>query len=349
MFVNRYTVGLIAAVVAAIGLFGVGTASRGGILDKTVTIPATRTHCVGRFLVELPTVLEQTPGSDVELIYGLDKDFRKIQVRAPVQVGQSVAFNKTIQLRVSELTGRAHFESASKNMLALQKDLRPGAVLVRAYKSPHLLDSFQSELFAQFGPATGTFVTRVFGGGKPEEPESSLLKAVDRTAYMSTPDQAGRGACLGPLLIDAQQDGEVLTLSFRSKSLKDVLVNVNMNSLVEESDGGLLKRWDSKAGMLGALDFSSSTLRRGKVSIAGRPGEELLIKGKEQGHVVRQFSAEVLRPAAATFAAPAFSISMSMGGQVDSRDYVDATWSDKEAMAIWDAILKSVRLRPGAI
>jgi Tle cognate immunity protein 4 C-terminal domain len=340
---------LLAALVATIGLPVLGNASRGDTLDKTASTPATRAHCVGRFLIELPTALEQTAGSDVELIYGLDKNFRKIQVRAPSVIGERPAFDKAVLMRVSELTKKTHFESVSKNMLASRTEMRPGAVLVRAYKSPDLLDSFQSELFAQIGQATGTFVTRVFGGDKPEELESNLLKAVDRTTYLSDPNQQGRGACLGPLLIDAKQDGEVFTVSFRSKVLKDVLVNINMNSLVEESDGGLLKRWDSKAGMLRALDFSSSTLRRGKIVIAGRPGEELLTKGKEQDRVVRQFTAEVLRTTPATFAAPALSISMSMGGQINSSEYVDATWSEKEAIAIWDSIVKSIRLRPGAL
>jgi Tle cognate immunity protein 4 C-terminal domain len=347
--VSRQVVVLIAALVGAIGLFGLENDSRGGNLDKSVGLPDMRTHCVGRFLIDLPSALEKTSGGDVELIYGLDRNFRKVQVIEPVVGGSSSSFNGLIAGRVAELLKQTHFSSSSGNMLALRSTVRENVVLIRAYANADMTDAFKSELFAAVQAATAVVSTKVYSNDKPEDREASLLKVLEGTSYMATPDRAGKGTCLGSLLIDAKQDGEVFKLTFRSKTLKDVVVAVSMNSLVEKSDGGLLQRWDSKAGMLSKLNFSSSTLRRGKVTIAGRPGEELLSKGKEQGHVVRGFTAEVLRPKAATFGEPSFSIDMNMGGQVDSADYVDATWSDKEALAIWDAILKSIRPRPGAL
>jgi len=79
------------------------------------------------------------------------------------------------------------------------------------------------------------------------------------------------------------------------------------------------------------------------------PGEQLLSKGKDRGYVVRGFAAETLLLKPATFLAPSLAISMNMGGQVSSSEYRDASWSDDEAVAIWDAIVKSIRLRPSAL
>jgi Tle cognate immunity protein 4 C-terminal domain len=308
-----------------------------------------RTHCVGRYLINLPEAFEQTPGSDVEFIYGLDKDFQKINVKVARATNDQPTFNEIVAKRTASLAGSWHRKAPSKSMLAAEQKVREDVVLVRAYRDSSLLNVFQSELYALFGSAVGLFSTRVFSTENPEEREAALLKVVDRSRFVSTPDQAGRGACLGPLVIDAAQDGEIFSVSFRAKAHPDLVLSINMNSLVAESDGGLLKRWDSKSGMLSKLNFKSSVLRRGRVVIAGRPGEELLDKGKEQDKIVREFTAEVLRPSSATFAAPSFAISMSMGGQVASGDYVDATWSDAQAMAVWDAVIKSIRLRPGAV
>lgn len=308
-----------------------------------------RTHCVGRYLIDLPADFEQMLASDVELFYGLDKNFRKVNVKVLRSAGPQPSFDTIVNKRAAELAAEHHFKAASKSMLAFQQ--RPGenVALIRAYESPDMLGSYRSEYFSQHGAAVGVFAGRVYTDEQPDPIEAKILKVVERTSFVPSPDKAGHGTCLGPLLIDAGQDGERFVLAFRAKSVPDVLIEINMNSMLAKSDGGLLKRWDGKAGMLNKLDFQSSTLRRGTVAVGGMPGEELLSKGKEHGHVVRGFTAEALQTKPATFSTPSLAISMNMGGQLESNDYVDASWSDESAMAIWDAIVKSIRPRPGAV
>jgi len=60
-------------------------------------------------------------------------------------------------------------------------------------------------------------------------------------------------------------------------------------------------------------------------------------------------TAEALLRKPATFIEPSFAISMTMGGQLLSGEYVDASLSEQEAVAMWDAIIKSIRVRPGAV
>lgn len=61
------------------------------------------------------------------------------------------------------------------------------------------------------------------------------------------------------------------------------------------------------------------------------------------------FNAEALLLKAATLAEPSFSIGMTMGGQLASGEYVDASMSQRYAVAMWDLIVKSIQVRPGAI
>ena len=179
--------------------------------------------------------------------------------------------------------------------------------------------------------------------------EASAMSVVNRTVFVSDPAKAGRGTCLGPLLIDAGQDGEWFTVSFKSKRMPDVLIEFSSNSLLAESDGGLLSRRAGKQSLLDKIGLRSDIIRRGKISIAGRAGEEILEKGKQHGKVMRLLTAEALLLKPATFTQPSFAISMTMGGQLQSGEYVDASMSEPDAIATWDAIIKSIRVRPGAI
>jgi Tle cognate immunity protein 4 C-terminal domain len=341
---------VLAGIVATLLVTGCERFSKDSSVDQTTSgLPAMRTHCIGRFLIDLPSDFEQHLASYAELFYGLDKNFRKVNVEVVRAGGAQPSFDAIVSKRAAELAADEHFSSPSKSMLALQRRIDENTVLIRSYKSPRSLDSYVSEYIAQRGESSARFSSRVYTEGEAAEVvEARILKVVEQTRPVLAFDDAGRGLCFGRLLIDAGQDGELFNLTFRSKSLSDVVIQIDMNSLVAKSDGGLLKRWDGNAGLLNKLDFQSSTLRRGKVAIAGLPSEELLSKGKEKGHEVRSFAAETLLSKPASFAAPLLAISMSMGGQVSGDDYRDASLSEREALALWDAIVRSIRPRPGA-
>ncbi len=336
-------------VLFAFALAGCNQIHKDSALDKTAPAPDTRTHCVGRFLIDLPVGFEQTQGSDADLVYGLGKDFRSVKVQVLRSEGSQPSLDSLVKKRSAELSSQDHLKSASKSMLALLRRVKESAVLIRSYDSPDMLNYFKAELFAEKGGAVGVFKDEVHKNERPEDIEERLLQVAERTSFVPAVSQASRGTCLGPLLMDAGQDGEILMVSFRAKRWPDVLIQIDMNSMLAKSDGGLLNRWDRNAVVLNKLDFQSSTLRRGKVTVGGMPGEELLSKGKDRGHVVRSFTAESLLLKPATFSTPSLAISMNMGGQLDSSESRDASWADDEALAIWGAIIKSIRLRPSAL
>ncbi|MCY7286799.1 MAG: hypothetical protein LH624_00725 [Cryobacterium sp.] len=302
---------------------------------------------MARFLIDLPDDFE--PAGDVELIYGLTKDYRKVKVEVPRSPEASRGFEATVKARKVELMAAQHSESPSKSMLALERRLDDRTILLRAYNSSLLVNSFKSELYRRLGEIFFLTTVRSYTEDQPDVMEASALAVVDRTVIVSDSGKTGRGTCLGPLLIDAGQDGEWFTVSFKSKRLPDVLIEFNSNSLLAESDGGLLSRRASKQPLLDKIGLRSDILRRGKITIAGRPGEELLERGRQHDKVMRLLTAEALLLKPATFAEPSFSISMTMGGQLKSGEYVDASMAEKDAVAMWDAIVKSIRVRPGAI
>lgn len=349
MFASKWRCSALWVAWVAFALAGCNQIQKDPALNKTASALDTRTHCVGRFLIDLPADFEQTKGSDVDLIYGLGKDFRSVKVQVLRAEGSQPSLDSLVKTRSAELSSQDHLKSASKSMLAMLRRVNDSAVLIRSYDSPDMLNYFKAELFAEKNGSIGVFKDEVHKNERPEDIEDKLLRVAERTSFAPDVNQAGRGTCLGHLLMNAGQDGEILMVSFRAKRWPDVLIQLDMNSMLTKSDGGLLTRWDRNAGALNKLDFQSSTLRRGKVTVGGMPGEELLSKGKDRGHVVRSFTAESLLLKPATFSTPSLAISMNMGGQLDSPEGRDASWTDDEAQAIWGAIVKSLRLRPGAL
>jgi hypothetical protein len=333
----------------ALAMMGCTNANQGIDMTSAATTEM-RTICLGRLLVDMPGDFEQTLGGDVELIYGLNKDFRRTKVQLVDATGGATQFNSTVSKQLAELRSVEHSRSSSKNMLAATRNVNSDTVLIRAYDEPGMLDYFKLTVIARKASAVVRFVSSINKGDNAESVEAKLLEVATRTSSSSsTSPGSAKGTCFGPLLIDAGQDGESFTVAFKTPRMPDVSISFDINSLVATSDGGLFKRLDKKSGLLAQGGIGPNSYRRRKVMMGERAAEEVFRTGKERDHVVRQFIAEVVMDKPATFAVPMIAITLSMGGQVGPEDYRDASMSEADATVMWNAILKSIRLRPGAV
>ncbi len=327
-------------------------AGKGFFMKDKIELPKMQTHCIGRYLIDLPEEFNMTTGSYLTLYFGLDKNFDAVEIQNHRQRGESPSLAHLVAAEKAELENSEHFKSPSKNMLAAVKEVDRDSILVEAYDGMRSVDSLKLHLFAQRGEAVARLQNEKYSDKIDSRPlsffESQLTRIAGNTRYIASPEQAGRGGCLGTLAVDDKQDGEIYSVYFYSEKHPDVGIDIDMNSLTEKGDGGLLKRVSGKAGLLRALDFSSTTLRKGKRQMAGRPGEELLDAGKQEGKVQRHFVAETLITEPSSLSRPVIAISMSMGGQDKKGNYIDPSLSEKESLAWWDAIVGSIRLRPGA-
>jgi len=334
-------IGANAIVVAGTGLF----------MKTNIELPKMRTHCIGRYQINLPEEFILDPVSYLTLYFGLDKNFDTVEIKNLRERGESPSLSRLVAAEKAALVNDEHFKSPSKNMLYAFKELDRDTYLLESYSGARAVDSLKLHLIAQRGEAIAKFANHKYSDRDDNRPlgyfEAELTRISQNTRYVATPDQAGRSSCLGTLAIDDKQDGEVYSLYFYSEKHPDIKINIDMNSLTEKGDGGLLKRVSGKAGLLRALDFSSSTLRKGKRQIAGRAGEELLDSGKEDGKVQRYFVAETLVTEPSNMNRPIIAINMSAGGLKDKNtgDYLDPSLSEKETLAWWDAIVSSIRLR----
>lgn len=343
---------LLLACFAVLGLSACDPNRQGHDMKTTATtlpLPSMRTHCIGRLLIDLPEDFEHSPLSEVELVYGLDENWRKVKVTVP-RIDESQPTLQALKAKqVAELTARYEADTPTKNMLALTRAVDSETELVRAHRES--LSSFDVHVFRQIASAVGLFESASYKKDKPEDIETRLLSIAQSTRYVADPSTAGKGTCLGPLLIDAGQDGEWFMLSFHSPKDPVLHIGVNMNSLrAEAEDGGLIARTDRRTTeFLRPMGIKLDFIRRGKVLLAGGPGEEQAFRYEENGVKYLSFAAEVLQSSPATFAVPVINVEMKLGGQLLSGEYRGASMSEKDALALWDAIIKSIRPRPGAV
>lgn len=353
----KFRLGRKAALILTLGLAGAALA--GGLYYKsfdvtpTQPLPQLRTVCVGRVLLDLPVDIELK--GDVELYYGLDKDFDTAMVEPLKQGADQQAFEKYVAERIAELTRDYNAKAPSKNMLAATRKIDDQTVMILVNKE--IRDAYVVEALIRRGQTIGRVKRDVYHnsdlGGEDDDPrdiETKVLALAQRiTAVGDDPARVGKGTCIGGLLIDADFDGEVFHMGARSSRYPDLTFGVDMNSFIAKSDGGMLKRVARKADLVEALGASGTDLRRGKVTMAGRAAEELVSEVKERGKVIRNFAGETLLLKPSSFGEPQISVDMSMGGQRPDGVYVDPSFSAADSLKLWDAIIKSIRPRPGAI
>ena len=344
---SRLRLAALAAAFVALSLTGCDQTFKESALDKTASLPAMRTHCVGRYLIDLPADFEQMLVSDVELTYGMDKNFRTVNVTVARAAGSQPSFDGIVNKRASELAADYHFKSPSKTMLAFRQRLNETTALVRSYDSPDMLDYFKAELFAEKGFSVGLFTADIFKTDTPDDIEAKVLKVVERTSFAPSPDQAGRGTCLGPMLIDAGQDQEHSSITLHDAARPDVWFEISTNAIGADPDQSLLQRGNANDAKVRALGAKWDTLRRGKIRIANMDAEEELIGYKAEGKTGFLFAAESQRTQP-SFERQRLKFDLTSGSLIGGAP-AESSLSKSEMIAVWDVAIQSVRLRPAAV
>ncbi len=319
----------------------------------SLTKTATTTHGIGRFLIDLPDHFQLLPNTSIELTYKKTDGFRKTEALAVRTAGSSPAFAAVVANRINALRGSYHPDSESKSDFISMRRLRDDVgspVVIRSFYGM-LTDVFVSEVFVEAGETVTLLTARAStqaGREPPDVVEGKLIEIATSLQGVDPATATAPGVCLGKALFNSTHDGEYVSISFRSTLWPECRFTVTTRSMLNELDGGLLKRVDSNAALLSKMGFRSNVLRRGATTLGGSLAEELLETGKDEGKTVRTFMGEVLLKVPATFAKPQITLVCKMGGQVAS-EYVEPKLSDKESVALWDAVPTSVRPRAGAV
>lgn len=298
-----------------------------------------RTLCIGRYLVDVPT--------EAEVALGLAaSDSNKIE-RIP-SYPDDVAYEAALQAREAELRTAKHrsegvlFKSLSKSV-----DGRHTVFVSR----PDANDKYTYlvETFVHAQPAAWRVYYRT-----GDEYLKQTIQQIGEIALSLSPRELSAvptvpGACISDgLLVRSPVESEEYVGGARIKSLSWSL------SIATETSGprdskmfpDLFHRVDDAIDAAGP-GSGIRKVRRAKVTVDGRSGQEYIGLYPDRRQFILDAKLEAYGNAKPQ--QPTIILSMEVwlapeGAIGDGRKYL----SQEEALAVWDAVVKSIRPRPGA-
>ncbi len=329
-----------------------------------------RTWALGRGLIDLPA--NWTGDGDVKLYYGLDANHSTVEVRV---VGEGVTqqrFDQALQERASRIAAAKNDGLNNVSMLVSAKGETRQRIMLQYFASTEVPDTFVHEFHLLVDDAYVMLRAESYNGNIA--PVESRLKKLSREIFKVAPSNAGAGFALGPIVIRSNHDQEIATFRFRPPA-SDVALEVYINALSPSQTKSIRARTEEGVRTFLAGDYEN--LRAGKITLAGMPAEESLIGFSDDTHRQILFGSENYRDNP-SLSRPSMNFRFSAGGKkrapIDPdkpkdlvrgtlptfasrgyelplwqrparRDPVNPSLTDYEAMAVWDAILKSVRIR----
>ncbi|WP_339483566.1 T6SS immunity protein Tli4 family protein [Pseudomonas sp. RL_5y_Pfl2_73] len=333
-----------------------------------------RTWALGRGLIDLPA--NWTGGGDVKLYYGLGADHSSVEV---LILGEGVTqerFDAALNERARRISAIKNHKNSDVSMLVSAKVVSSREKLLQYYKQATRRQTFVHESHLLIDDVYVMLRAQSYDGDT--DPVQAQLLKLSKEIFKVTPENAGTGFALGPIVIRSHHDQEIASFDFGPPA-SDVSLDIYINALSPDDEERLHVRTPKDGQIFLAGDYEN--LRAGKIMLAGMQAEESLIGFSDDTHRQILFVSENYRDNP-SLSRPAMSIRLSAGGmsagpidpdepedlvrwtlpqfankgydlplwqQPASPEPVNPSLTDYEAMAVWDAILKSVRIRHGSV
>ena len=301
-----------------------------------------RTECVGRYEIDLPVRLERQQksvdsGGDATFYFGHDADFTKTDATV-MEVGGDGVFESALLARELELKQKQNF-STDGSMFVSRQDLAPGVELISSYASPDSTGAFRLELHALVERSHVVLAETAYSTAARAAVQDRLVAMLPLLRGNS--GGAAPGFCVGGVVFDLPAD--YLEADFAYAGVIDrvpVKLNVDMDNFALPDDApGLRERGEAN---LAGLGVSAEKLRTGSRALAGEAGDEWMGVFPDNGRRLHGFYAET-RTAEPTQETPKVLVSFFTGD--DESPPGAAAMDDRQAVALWDRILASMRKR----
>lgn len=316
------------------------------------------THCMGRYLVTLPSDFELITGGwgDIELYYGLNKNFELVHATVRPGVYDYESFWKDVNLRQSELK-RSNNTATKSPMLLHAEQLGKVSALLRRLGDERYGLSIKTEIHAMVGKRHVVLEQESYSkdqsdisyrNANPAPAETRLKMIASKLLPYETAKHPRPGFCMQGVLFDVGQDDETAIFKFRAGNLPDTTIEVNYHAVTGQPRQGLLARGSDAYRIHPEFRSMIATLREGNANLGGAAAEESLTKSMRP---VTQHNFRIERSGAElrTLDHPFFGITLLTGmpyGEGDSyHDQDDSALSDEQVLKVWDELVASVRKR----
>ncbi|WP_439686631.1 Tle cognate immunity protein 4 C-terminal domain-containing protein [Cupriavidus oxalaticus] len=294
-----------------------------------------RTRAIGRHLVDVP--------EDARLIESYK--YNRVKIEPLPDVRSREAFDRLIALREQTLRSSKHAKHGS--MFIERVPHANGSATLISWDDPELEIFYQFETYFR----AGSVFLRYAGEVSPSLRESAL-SVVERLSreWREIPSgevPAGIGYVADKaILAGAKLNFESWEMVIRLSGKPDV--SLVITSYVQRSvEPGLRKRAGGiLAGLLGAV-AGVVQLRNRSRPVGPIDADEILVAGTQDGKRTYGFKWEAPGKAD-SLAEPNLNVSLQVGESAYPTNK-ESFASDEEALELWDAVVSSLRLRPGAV
>jgi len=293
-----------------------------------------RTHVIGRHLVDLP--------GDAKLVERWKYNQDPLE---PIPIKSEAHFKQIVAQRETELRTARH--QTNGPMLIERVNHAQGSVTLVSWEAPTSKIMYHFDTYF----CAGTKVIKNYGVLSPKFKQQVLadfdVMSREWREIKTGEIPEGVGYVAGEMiLVDKDYNPESWTLSIQLAGKPDV--DFHMSAYVvgkpdvslRERAGGIV------AGMLG-MAAGLSRLRNRERPIGPIWAEEILVAGTQNGKRGYGFKWEAPGKAR-SLAEPNLNIALEVGESAYKTN-AQSFANDDEALEIWDAVVDSIRLRPGAV
>jgi hypothetical protein len=306
-----------------------------------------KTVCVGRFLIDLPPSAKYSLGQifiDGFHVSGFPETADQFAARVAVREAQLGAERNQ--------RGRKSLESATK----IEVNGFNGKVLVFGRNSSYLMD-FNTrrdleEVVVEGYVHSGGFSFDFISDGYDPALVGNLVKLINKLRLVAQNDiPSAPGFCFGPgMLLDplTADQGEGMTMFVAIPGHADLAISFTTMAGLKGGTPGLLAR-NAKSTEREPFWVRAAfrTLREGKRTINGLPGEELVMRVTELNFSTVYGLDWEMVGTETNVLAPFIHLEMETGRNPNAGGKpVQSSLSQAAVLALWDQISSSVRLRP---
>jgi Tle cognate immunity protein 4 C-terminal domain/Tle cognate immunity protein 4 N-terminal domain len=305
------------------------------VTDTKDTKPNVTTYCMGRFVIDLPA------GSTIS---GGNYKYNFARIEKP-----RAASREEFDADVKALEDKRRATKHEKDPNLIRTVNRPdNNSLVMAYwEKEYSKYGIEIEGHKWSGGSHFLFKDQV----DPDKQDFGLQRITKTVSGLrARPDTeipTEPGYCFGGgFIANAEWENEQAGIDFRIAGQPDVGVSIDILPVASRKrDKPLLDRMGGALSQLGSMASMVRVLRKGDREIASFKGQEYLVTGPNSGGL-RGHSFTWETQGEGTLQEPSIRIEFVSSRQDDKGNPQQTKLTDEQALALWDRIVSSFRLRP---
>lgn len=312
---------------------------QGHTMDTELNTIDWQTHCLGRYLLDLPS------SAEVSAIY----EYGSGDVKTITPITER-GFRQFVEKRVAKLKSTKNIEGGQQLADITRYDDQN--VLITSWYSPNSKIAYKSELYSFHATANGSALYILTDQTRPDklsvskEIRQKIAKTFQYRHQLEIPQ--GPGFCInsGFIASDMPNFEEVdATITFPKKP--GLSINIVAYSTEDPPDKTMFEREASislPAKLMRAVS-QANRLRHDYRTINGMPGQEIVYSHEADNGIEYYLAHWQTRGKADSMRYQRVRIELST-----SENHIEGPLfeNEEQALAFWDAILESFHMRPGA-